>query len=233
MMDATIILVLGCFLVTQPMLCGQNVKEDDNDYIRPFADPRLIVDRYIPVPFVLNKPIGNIANHLDELGLREIDQHLPVHHCLANLLDMTYIEFHKQLYRWIWLYALEIHMIKKWLGVCRLNLEDYLVHLESDHSSDGLELWLMSIGMDTPFNVIMDDCVCSTLQDGLDFSQPIFLLASYSEFIPCEEVPDDENPVEGWLQLSRIGQHHCLPNARLGVDPSQKPQNILCTEIHQ
>ena len=71
------------------------------------------------------------------------------------------------------------------------------MHLESDCSSDGLELWLMSIGMNTPFNVVMDDCVYSTSQGGIDFSQPIFLLVSYSEFIPCEEVPDDEDPMEG------------------------------------
>ena len=51
--------------------------------------------------------------------------------------------------------------------------------------------------MDTPFNVVMDDCVYSTLHDGIDFSHLIFLLASYSEFIQCEEVPDDENPIEG------------------------------------
>ncbi len=88
-------------------------------------------------------------------------------------------------------------MIEKWLGVCGLNLEEYLMHLGSDCSSDGLELWLTSISMDTLFNVVMDDCVYSTSHDRIDFSHPIFLLASYSEFIPCEEVPDDENPVEG------------------------------------
>ena len=99
MIDATIVLVLGCFLVTQPIVCGQPMKEDNNIYIKPFADPRSVVDRYILVPFVLNKPVSNIADHLDELGLRETDQHLPVHHCLANLLDTTYVEFCRQLCR--------------------------------------------------------------------------------------------------------------------------------------
>ena len=47
MTNATIVLMLGCFLVTQPIVCGQPVKEDNDIYIKPFADPRSVVDRYI------------------------------------------------------------------------------------------------------------------------------------------------------------------------------------------
>ena len=83
-------------------------------------------------------------------------------------------------------------MIKKWLAVHGLILQDYLQQLKGQGTSDGLELWLTSMGMDTPFNVVLKDMVWSTSWVGIDFQYPIFMLVSYMDFILCEEQSDDD-----------------------------------------
>ncbi len=83
-------------------------------------------------------------------------------------------------------------MIEKWLAVHGLTLQDYLLHLKGQGTSDGLELWLTSMGMDTPFNVVLEDVVWSTSHAGIDFQYPIFMLVSYTDFILCEEQLDDD-----------------------------------------
>ena len=56
-------------------------------------------------------------------------------------------------------YHTEVHKVEKWLAIYGLDLAKYLSHLESDKESNGLELWLLSLASDRPFNIVMEDSV--------------------------------------------------------------------------
>ncbi len=108
------------------------------------------------------------------------------------MLQTTSAEFWAHLSTWIMNYAPDVHMIEKWLAVCGLILQDYLQYLKGQGASDGLELWLTSMRMNTPFDVVLKDVVWSTSQADIDFQYPIFMLVSYMDFILCEEQSDDD-----------------------------------------
>ena len=194
MTDATIMLVLHCFLVTLPMAVAPTPKVENAavDFISMFVDPKEVIDRYVTVPQVLNKPVLDVGVCLDELGLTEKEPQMSIQDHLACMLQITSAKFQAHLSTWITNYASDVHMIEKWLAVCGLTLQDYLLHLKGQGTSDGLELWLTSMGMDTPFNVVLEDVVWSTSHAGIDFQYPIFMLVSYTDFILCEEQLDDD-----------------------------------------
>ena len=169
--------------------------KDENptaDFISTFVDPKEVMDRYITVPQVLNKLVLDVNAHLDELGLTEKEPQMSIQDHLACMLQTTSAEFQAHLSTWIMNYAPDIHMIEKWLAVHGLTLQDYLQHLKGQGASDGLELWLTSMGMDTPFKLVLEDVVWSTSWAGIDFQYPIFMLVSYTDFILCEEQSDDD-----------------------------------------
>ena len=84
-------------------------------------------------------------------------------------------------------------MIKKWLAMRGLDLEEYLSHLESDRASNGLELWLLSLASDHPINVVIDDRVFLTSIGGVDFDCPTVVLPPSSEAYLCElDTSEDE-----------------------------------------
>ena len=56
--DATITLVVNCFLLSLKM--EQFSVQDDSFFIKPLSDPRLVQDNFVIMPQVLNKPVGNI-----------------------------------------------------------------------------------------------------------------------------------------------------------------------------
>ena len=186
--------MIGCFLVTLPMAIAltPKVKDAADGFISMFVDPREVIDKYVTMPQVLNKPVLDIGTHLDELGLIEKEPQMSIQDHLVQMLQTTSNDFQAHLSTWITNYASEVHMIEKWLVVCGLTLQDYLLHLRGQGASDGLELWLTSMGMDTPFNVVLEDVVWSMSHAGIDYQYPIFMLVSYKDFILCEEQPDDD-----------------------------------------
>ncbi len=134
MTDATIVLVLHCFLVTLPMAIALEMKDEltsaDNSFMSAFVDPRMVLDKYVTVPQVLNKPVLDVGACLDELGLTEKEPWMSIQDYLAQMLQTTLAEFQTHLSNWITNYASEVHMIKKWLAVSGLMLQDYLVYLQ-------------------------------------------------------------------------------------------------------
>ncbi len=91
MTDATIMLVLRCFLVTLPMAIAPTPKVENTavDYISMFVDPKDVMDRYVTVPQVLNKPVLDVGAHLDELGLTEKEPWMSIQDYLALMLQTT------------------------------------------------------------------------------------------------------------------------------------------------
>ncbi len=78
-------------------------------------------------------------------------------------------------------------MIEKWLAVHGLTLVDYIEHLLLGGTTDGLEVWLLSMATNTPVNIFQEDRVCSTSQQGLDLECPSIILISYHSGIWCKE----------------------------------------------
>ncbi len=132
MTDATILLVLCCILLTSPMVITPVMKDENPaaNFISMFVDPKEVMDRYVTVPQVLNKPVLNVNAHLDELGLTEKEPWISIQDHLAYMLQTTSVEFWAHLSTWIVKYAPDIHMIEKWLAVHGLTLQDYLQDLK-------------------------------------------------------------------------------------------------------
>ncbi len=87
-------------------------------------------------------------------------------------------------------------MIEKWIAVRGMNLQEYLDMLSTGASVDGLELWAASMAMNILISVIMEDSIWSTDRAGVDLEGRCFILASYTDFVPCALDRDAENVVE-------------------------------------
>ena len=111
------------------------------------------------------------------------------------------------------LYCSEVPMIEKWLVVRGLTLADYISHLWEGRTSDGLELWMASLAMNTPINVFMEHEAFSTSVTGLDLSQPSLVLTSFYSGVWCREGEEEASAVEpppSLLTLRRVGGHPCV-----------------------
>ena len=82
-------------------------------------------------------------------------------------------------------------MIKKWLAVHGLTLADYIEHLRSGGTSDGLKVWLLSMATDILVNIFQEDRACSTSQQGLDLECPSIVLTTYHSGVWCKEGLDE------------------------------------------
>ena len=113
--DATITLVVGCFLQTLKMECF-SVK-DDSFYIKPLHDPHLVQDSFVVMLHALNKPVTDVQDHLDKTGLYATSPPMLLWEILASLLECSVVDFHEQICRWLHDNAMHIPMIEKWLAV--------------------------------------------------------------------------------------------------------------------
>ncbi len=66
-----------------------------------------------------------------------------------------------------------------------LDLSEYLAHLASGSSSDGLELWIASVAMSRLLNVVLESVVWSTAVDGIE-EFPWICLTSYDKGVLCQ-----------------------------------------------
>ncbi len=147
------------------------------------------------VPQVLNKPVIELGAWMEEVGMHVCREQAPFYHILASLFECKLQTLCQQLCQWVLRYHPEVHMVEKWLAICGLDLAKYLSHLESDKESNGLELWLLSLASDRPFNVVMEDRVFSTGMEGVDFDFPTIILLPSCEAILCELDTPDEAPM--------------------------------------
>ncbi len=80
MTDPTIVYVLRCFVSTPAMhLMDPDKNQSSNSkYVSPFQHPAETQENYIAIPCVLNKPVLNIQERLDETGLKRLSDITPI-----------------------------------------------------------------------------------------------------------------------------------------------------------
>ena len=186
--DATIILVLGCYLSTKKMT-WEEIKKSDPDYITPLHDPRASFE-FVSMPKVLNEPVHNIAARMDEIGLAVIQENTPLQALFAGMLECETKEYCHQISMWIHDFAPDLPIISSWLVIRGLDLEEYIAMLQQDRDSDGLELWCASIVLNKPLNVVFELSVWSTALELFDTAYPSIVLTTHCSGVLCELAPD-------------------------------------------
>ncbi len=192
MTDCAIVFIIHCFMSTPSMhlTAAKDSPQDsdsDSDFMCAFRPAGETTDRYVQVPQVLNDPV----ERADEVGMSLQGHPCPLQVLLAELLHTSPEEFRKMLVSWIYQHRSEEHMIEKWLVVRGLDLETYAVHLTSGGTSDGLELWCFLRATDQPVTVIMEKTVVSTAVEGIDLSQIMIMLSSYTSGYLCAQLESD------------------------------------------
>ncbi len=91
--DPTIVLVLGCFLVS-PQMTREELKEDP-DYVLLLCDPWSV--EFMSMPKVLNEPVYNLQERLDEIGLLALTEELPIQEHMASFLQCSVVDYHDQM----------------------------------------------------------------------------------------------------------------------------------------
>ncbi len=115
LMDATITLVVGCFLLSLKMECFS--AKDDSFYIKPLHDLCLVQDSFMVMLCTLNKPAMDVQGHLDETGLYVTSPPMLLQEILASLMECSVVDFYEQICRWLHDNATHVPMIEKWLAV--------------------------------------------------------------------------------------------------------------------
>ena len=87
-----------------------------------------------------------------------------------------------------------MQIISSWLAIRGLTIKEYVMILEQGYESDGLEVWIASVALGQPLNVIFESTVWSTAINGFDHAYPLLLLTSHATAVLCEEekVADDD-----------------------------------------
>ena len=119
-----------------PQMSREDSKEDP-DYISPLCDPQST--EFVAMPKVLNEPVCNLQERLDEIGLIALTEQLPIQEHITSFLQYSVMDYHDQICQWLRQYNSDLPIIGKWLAICGLDLSEYLVHLSQGGSSDGLE----------------------------------------------------------------------------------------------
>ncbi len=86
-----------------------------------------------------------------------------------------------------------MQIISSWLAIRGLTIEEYIMILEQGCESDRLEVWIASMALGQPLNVIFESIVWSTAINGFDHAYPSLLLTSHATAVLCKEekVADD------------------------------------------
>ena len=163
------------------------------------CDLRPTLADFASLPRILNNLVKDIADRMEEIGLKEKQADAPIQNHLAFLLECDVAAYHLQLARWICQYESDIQIISSWLAICSLTVDEYVALLEQQKESDGLEAWAASIALGQPINVIFDDVVWSTSAAGFDHSYLLLLFTSHATAILCEEDPPEDD-------LSQMGE---------------------------
>ena len=213
--DAALVFVVHCFLAVPAMRLTLSKRDLDSDpeYICPFKLPGA---GYVTIPPVLNKPVHSSQQTLDNSGLVPLTEELHLEELFTQHLQCTLQVLREELVRWIGRYNTDLQMIEKWLAVRGLTLADYIMHLRNRGTSDGLEVWMLSLVLDLPMNIFLEDRACSTSQQGLDLQFLSIVLTMYHTGIWCKEGDDEAvaapeilmEPVR--LAPRKVCGHHCI-----------------------
>ena len=69
--DASVVLVVNCTLYT-PKMSHNAIKKHDDEYVELLCDPRPSLQNFVFMPRILNNPIQDVAECMEEIGLREL-----------------------------------------------------------------------------------------------------------------------------------------------------------------
>ncbi len=108
----------------------------------------------------------------------------------------------------------DLPIIGNWLEICGIDVEEYVAMLWNNCSADGLEVWITSLALGQPLNIIFESAVWLTAGDGFDHAYPSLLLTSHEEAILCEQEPQENVPDLSHLgaaALSQIGKRRGCP----------------------
>ncbi len=91
-----------------------------------------------------------------------------------------------------------------------LDFNNYAAHLKDGGLCDGLEIWLVSLILQCPINVVQESMVYCTFQSGVDFQCPIMALTGYGCRVMCTLEQMDDEQVKLPLQypqqeVSKVG----------------------------
>ena len=164
-------------------------KSVDDKYAMPLRDPRAEAGCFVSMPKILNDPVKSVGECLDEIGLVQKMDCQPIQNLLVWLLEYEVSVYHQQIGAWVRMFESDLPIIGNWLAICRIDIEEYIAMLRNNCSADGLEVWITSLALGQPLNVIFESVVWSTMGDSFDHAYPSLLLTSYEEAILCEQEP--------------------------------------------
>ncbi len=68
LMDASVVLVVNCALFT-PKMSHNAIKKCDDKYVELLCDPRPSLQNFVSMPRILNNPVHDVAEYIEEIGL--------------------------------------------------------------------------------------------------------------------------------------------------------------------
>ncbi len=221
--DASIIMIIRCFLVTPKMTC--EVDTEDTTYVKLFSDPRLAQTSFVEHPRALSNPIKNLLDRLEEIGLETLGSSRPIQDLLAELWECDASVFCMQLYDWLQKWLQELLIITKWLAIRGLDLDEYMTLLSSGGVLDGLELWAASLTMSTAFNIVIESTVWSTGINGIEEDNVWICLTSCETGQLCLLYKSPDEPDD----LSSLGA--ATPSAAFGCKKGSWPLTVILEHV--
>ena len=91
---------------------------------------------------------------------------------LAELSGFSAVHYRIHLVAWIRCYSHSLDFTHKWCSAWGSDLGLYHDHLAAGGASDGLEVLLALIAINTRINIAFEDLVWSSAREGLDFQFP-------------------------------------------------------------
>ena len=144
--------------------------------------------KYVSYPCVLNGPVKDLHNHCEELSLQIDSAEEPVQVLLETIAGKGYCD---DLAPWIQMHQKMLTGPRRWLSAHSLDFKQYLGNMQSGGTCDGLELWLVSVVMGSPLNIVQQDMMWCSLWTGVDLeAYPTLLLTVYGKGLWCKPVPE-------------------------------------------
>ncbi len=188
--DPAIAITIGGFLVACMTEGDKAMKKKQDLSQSPFQDPIVHYKDFVPSPAVLNQLVKNLKEQCDEIGLVTFGELLPLHVLLAEFAHLPIAQYRPLLISWICQHVSEILPVQCWLTARGLTLNNYILHLEEEGMADGLEVWLVSLAMGTPINMVLEDVAWCSEALGIDFSYYTLILTSFGMAVLC--LPEEQ-----------------------------------------